>query len=87
MIDIINLDSQDIKIIKTLADCNLKIATCAKKLNYHRNTVVYHANAIKQATGLNPFNFYDMCRLLNWLELLKVDKSGKVIFYEYSQIE
>jgi sugar diacid utilization regulator len=36
----------------------------AIKLNVHRNTVIYHIGEIKDYTGLDPLNFYDMVKLL-----------------------
>lgn len=53
-----------IGIIFALADCGLKTSRAARKLNMHRNTVIYHIEEIKKFTGLNPLNFYDMTKLL-----------------------
>lgn len=58
------MDRTDIKVLKTLADSNLNITECARKLYMHRNTVVYHVNRIYKETNLNPIKFYDMCKLL-----------------------
>ena len=55
----------DKKVILTLADCNMNITQASEKLYMHRNSVVYHIKRIKKQTGLNPLNFYDLCKLVN----------------------
>lgn len=53
------------EIIKTLADCNMNVHKTARVMNYHRNTIIYHLLKIKNKTGLEPLNFYDLVKLLN----------------------
>lgn len=55
----------DKKVILTLADCNMNITQTSEKLYMHRNSVVYHIKRIKKQTGLNPLNFYDLCKLVS----------------------
>ena len=31
---------------------------------YHRNSIMYHLNNVHVRVGLNPFNFYDLHRLV-----------------------
>lgn len=52
------------EIIVGLADHGLRIAAAAKALFMARNTLVYHVQKIRNETGLNPFDFHDMCYLL-----------------------
>ena len=59
------LTEQELKIIKTLADCNMNVQKTSNKMNYHRNTIVYHLQKIENETGLNPMNFHDLVKLTN----------------------
>ena len=58
------LDEKKKAIIQAIAACNLNVSKAAKKLNYHRNSVVYHVEQIEKKTGLDPLRFYDMIELL-----------------------
>ena len=58
------ISKTEIKIIFALADCGLNLSRAARKLNVHRNTVIYHIGEIKKFTGLDPLDFYDMTKLL-----------------------
>lgn len=51
-------------IIKALADSDMSINKAAEQLYFHRNSLVYHIKKIKAKTGLDPNNFYDLCKLL-----------------------
>lgn len=57
------LDYRDREIILKLADCGMSISETARQLYMHRNTVVYHVEKIKRATGKDPRNFYDLWEL------------------------
>lgn len=52
------------EIILALAENNMRSTFVAEKLNYHRNTVEYHILQVIKKTGLNPKNFYDLCKLV-----------------------
>ena len=52
------------KIILYLADNKMNVSAVARQLYMHRNTVAYHINRIKQITGKDPLNFYDLYRLV-----------------------
>jgi sugar diacid utilization regulator len=58
------ISKMEIRTIFALADCGLNPTMAAIKLNVHRNTVIYHIGEIKDYTGLDPLNFYDMVKLL-----------------------
>lgn len=60
----IGMNETDAKIVLALAQCSMNIREVAVKLNYHRNTVVYHVEKIRKITGLNPRNFFDLGELL-----------------------
>ena len=48
------------KIIVALAKHNLRAVPAAKETFMSRNTLCYHVDKIRENTGLDPFNFYDM---------------------------
>lgn len=58
------LTVDDWSIIIALADNRMQVATAARKLCYHKNTVAYHVSKIKKLTGLDPLNFYDLVKLV-----------------------
>ncbi|MBO5715055.1 MAG: helix-turn-helix domain-containing protein [Clostridia bacterium] len=64
------ISKAEVEIIFTLAECGLNPSRAARKLNIHRNTVIYHIGEIEDFTGLNPLDFYDLQKLL---ERVKAD--------------
>ncbi|MBE6714846.1 MAG: PucR family transcriptional regulator [Ruminococcaceae bacterium] len=54
----------DWECVITFAESNMNIAVCSRRLFLHRNTVVYHLGKVREFTGLDPFNFYDLHKLL-----------------------
>lgn len=68
-----NISKMEIKIIFALAECGLNSSRAARKLNLHRNTVVYHIGEIKNITGLDPLDFYDMVELLKRFKEVEED--------------
>ena len=58
------LDYRDREIILKLADCSMSVSEVARQLYMHRNTVVYHVEKIKRATGKDPRSFYDLWDLV-----------------------
>lgn len=61
-------------IIESMADFNLNTTDVANHLMYHRNSILYHLNKIKQFSGLDPRKFYDLVKLL---ELIKEETSNE----------
>ena len=57
------MTEQEIKIIMALARNRLSTARAANDLNYHRNTIFYHVKKIREKTGLDPLDFFDMMKL------------------------
>lgn len=58
------LDERDFRIILTLAENSMRATETAYELHLHRNTVLYRIDKIKRITGLDPMNFYDLCKLV-----------------------
>jgi DNA-binding PucR family transcriptional regulator len=69
------MDEWDAEIIIALADNNMNITKASRVLYVHRNTVEYHIRKVKLSTGLDPTNFYDLCKLL---QRIKRKKKGVV---------
>ena len=59
------MNSTDKEVILALADNNMNISAAANSLFMHRSTVEYHIKRIKQITGLDAKNFYDLTKLVN----------------------
>ena len=60
--------TDDIVFIRALADSNLNMTRAAKNISYSYNVVTWHRKRIKENTGLDPCNFYDMVKLLKMIE-------------------
>lgn len=58
------MDEKQREIIIAMADHNMSIQKVADALYRHRNTVDYHIGCIRKKYGLDPRNFYDLCKLL-----------------------
>lgn len=55
----------DIDIINCLAENAMNVSVVSRQLYMHRNTVWYHIVKIKELTGKDPLNLYDLCDLLS----------------------
>jgi DNA-binding PucR family transcriptional regulator len=53
----------DKDVIVALADNGMKISGAGRVLFMCYNTVLYHIQKIKTATGLDPRDFHDLCVL------------------------
>ena len=58
------LNDQDYRVILLLAENNMKATETAYALKVHRNTVCWRIKKIKDITGLDPMNFYDLYALV-----------------------
>jgi carbohydrate diacid regulator len=58
------LSTERCKIIIALADNKMNVSAVSRQLYMHRNTVAYNLEKIKQITGKDPLNFYDLYRLV-----------------------
>ena len=52
------------EVIVALADNSMNVTDTANAMYVDRGTVHYRVKKIRENTGMNPFNFYDMCKLL-----------------------
>jgi sugar diacid utilization regulator len=62
------LDKCDFLVILTLAKNNMNATDTAHELYRSRNGILYRIGKIKRITGLDPMNFYDLCRLVEMAE-------------------
>ena len=60
----IELTEYQARVIAALAENKIVVTDAARQLNFHRNSVVYHIGKIREATGKDPMNFFDLCELL-----------------------
>lgn len=58
------LNDMDFRVILTLAKNNMNVTDTAYELYRHRNGILYRIGKIKRITGLDPMNFYDLCKLV-----------------------
>ena len=68
------ISKMDIKVVFALADSGLNPSRAARKLFVHRNTVLHHIGEVKNYTGLDPLDFYDMTKLLERFKEKKNDE-------------
>lgn len=57
------LTQANIDVIRGLADNRMSIGATAKAIYMCGNNVRYHIKQIKEKTGLDPQDFYDLCAL------------------------
>ena len=50
--------------LNAFADNNMDVSKTARQLYLHRNTMVYRLERIKIQTGLNPYKFHELVKLL-----------------------
>lgn len=53
----------DAMIVVEFARNSMNVTDTANSLHYHRNTILYHLDKIREKTGLNPRNFFDLGEL------------------------
>lgn len=56
------------EIILQLCECNMSPTAVARNMNYHRGTIIYHMEKIKEQTGLDPMVFNDLVKLKEMAE-------------------
>jgi sugar diacid utilization regulator len=61
----VSLTETQARIILTLAANNINVSATAKATYYGRSTLEFHLHQIRERTGLNPKNFYDLQKLVH----------------------
>ena len=52
------------EVIIALAECGMNMSEVARRLHWHRNTILYRIRQIFKTYGKNPLDFYDLSDLL-----------------------
>lgn len=52
------------EVAQAYADAGMRVAPAAVALGVSPDTVRYHLEEIKRRTGLDPRNFWELCKLL-----------------------
>lgn len=85
------MNDRQIGAIRAFATNGMNIAKAAEKEFLHPNTVRYHLQMVKERTGLDPYNFFDLNKLLTIaceeeanlsLEESLCRRCGKVVGYK-----
>ena len=71
------LNEMDFRIILTLAKYSMRVTETAYELDKHRNGILYRIGKIKRITGLDPMNFYDLCKLVEMAKKENRDKESR----------
>ena len=72
-------DKLDVEIIRGLADNNMKVTETANAMYIHRNTVLYRAKRVQKKTGIDPFDFYGLCKLLMLVgQMERIQDNGQI---------
>lgn len=58
------LNESDFRTILAFAENSMRMPETARSLFVHYNTVKWRISKIKEITGLDPQNFYDLCKLV-----------------------
>jgi len=64
----ITLTPHSREIILAFADSNMNLAAVARQVFMSRGGVRYHFDKIKERTGLDPGDFYDLIELVKLVE-------------------
>ena len=58
------MDPKHRETILAFADCNMNIRETARRLYFGCTTISYRLGKIHELYGLDPRNFYDLCKLV-----------------------
>ena len=54
----------DVECLLAYAENNMNASDAARSIFCSRTSMIYHLDKVLRETGLNPYNFYDLCKLL-----------------------
>ena len=77
----------DKETVIALAKNNMNTTDTANQLGLHRNTVLYRYDRMRNRTGLDARNFYDLCKLVNMAtgkDIVEVIRCKDCKFYKDS---
>jgi DNA-binding PucR family transcriptional regulator len=62
------LSETRMNIILALADHRMNVTDAASATNMHRNSIIYNVERIRQTTGKDPLDFYDLYELVQMVK-------------------
>ena len=72
-----NLKTGDKRVIMVFAKANMNLSKAARLAYLSRQTVWWRLNRVKRDTGLNPFEFHDLARLVRAIEEERREYDGQ----------
>lgn len=70
------LTPMDKEIVMNFAEANMKPGLAVSKHHVSYNNVYYHLLSVRVKTGLDPKNFYDLCKLVEMITKERKDYDG-----------
>lgn len=64
----VKLTEQEVRIIKALAENNMKVKNAARSIPASHQYIRYNIEKLKRRTGLDPRNFFDLMKLYQMME-------------------
>lgn len=64
----VKLTEQEVRIIKALAENNMKVKTAAQSIPASHQYIRYNVEKLKRKTGLDPHKFLDLMELYKMVE-------------------
>lgn len=61
------------RVILALANNGMNVSRAARELWMHRNNVAHHMERIKEITGKDPRNFYDLVELVTMVRKMEAE--------------
>ena len=78
-----SLTETDWEVLVAFAECDMRPYRTADKLYMSKGSIPYHLKRIQNETGLNPYKFYDLIKLLGFRKdnnaLSKELKQAKIL--------
>ena len=62
------LSKIDIECVMAYAKGNMRMTNASEILFMHRNSISYHLDKVKNKTGLDPRNFFDLAKLMECIK-------------------
>ena len=61
------LKRNELETLMDFAKYDMSVSKTAKETFFHRHTIDYRLNKVKEKTGLDPYKFYDLVKLMRML--------------------
>lgn len=64
-------------VVMAFAEANMKPGGASKQYHMSHNGVYYHLLSVKVKTGLDPKNFFDLCKLVEAITKERMEYDGE----------